>query len=243
MQAINTRTSDAMANYVVAEILALSEKKLQAKQPFTLALAGGSTPALIYKKLSQHKFSMHHWILLYSDERFLPRDDENRNENLFKAAFGEIPKFIQHHPVLSADTATLIQAQQQYKQLISNIAAIDICLLGMGEDGHSASLFPHNIQENINSDEPIISIQNSTKAPMQRHSFNYSLINKCVNVILLASGASKAPALQQALSEQSKKLPIAYILQPATSLTNHRVLLLADDDACLGLNGFSALEQ
>lgn len=238
MLAINAQTNDNMANYVVEKILAVSRKKQQAGEIFTLALAGGTTPQLIYNKLRQHKETMRHWQLIYSDERFLPGDDHGRNEHLFKQAFGEIPAYIQHYPVPCSNHLDLEQARQQYSQLIAEIGDIDLCLLGMGEDGHSASLFPQNIQANQASSDNIISVDNSPKAPSQRHSFNYTQINRCHCVILLASGEAKQAPLMQAIVQHDVFLPISHILHTTTANSSSHIELLADTSACQSIPGF-----
>lgn len=241
LQLFNTLTAEAMASYVVREILNVAAVKAQANLPFTLALAGGSTPKLIYQQLSLHKSNMQHWQLLYSDERFLPEGNKDRNEELFKQAFGYLPSSIQHHPFQAANKTSLLEAATEYSQLINSINSIDICLLGMGEDGHSASLFPHNIQQNNASVADIITVSNASKAPIQRLSFNYSLIKKCSRVFLLACASSKHQALRSALMKNDETLPITHLINSARQAGSNNMQLLADNDACHGLSGFTEL--
>ncbi len=232
LSTINTLTTEAMANYVVTTILATSSRKLALGEPFTLALAGGTTPKRVYQKLKQHSQCMQHWHILYSDERFLNKKEADRNETLFLSSFGSLPEGIQHTPYLSANTNSLHDAQAHYIDCLNRINSIDICLLGVGEDGHSASLFPNNLEKDKNNPSPIITIDNSPKPPAQRLSFNYNLIEQCRHVVCLASGASKNTALQQALIEKDTRLPIHYLFSQAELNSQQHFELLADAPAC-----------
>ena len=145
-------------------------------------------------------------------------------------------------PCLASDQGTEAACLNHYQQLINNTEGIDICLLGMGEDGHTASLFENNLASNLANPEQVISINNADKYPPQRHSFNYSLIKQCRQVFLLACGATKSKALTEAyISPGKSSLPIAQLIEHQQALNN--ITILADREACKDLSGFIRLEN
>ena len=240
----NAHTSELMADLVVEKLLILSEENAKKNKPFVLALAGGRTPKLVYKKLSLHKDKMQHWILLYSDERFLPDQHPNRNESLFRQAFGEIPHTIKHYPYLTPQDGDLDTAVNHYHQLINTLESIDVCLLGLGEDGHTASLFPKNVSDDMRQKlQPILGISNANKAPALRLSFQYHFIAQCKIILILVTGTAKMAVLNNAIEHNDISLPITHILSLRNVAKKEKLtILLADDDACKDIPAFNYYE-
>ena len=133
-----------MSSAVAQRIAESAMQTIVARGVFNLVLAGGETPRRCYEKLRSLAIDWGHVQLYLGDERCLPKGDAQRNDTMIRATLLEyisipqanihfIPSELGAHAAAAAYTATLEQ-----------VAALDMVLLGMGEDGHTASLFPGN---------------------------------------------------------------------------------------------------
>ncbi|TGL60413.1 6-phosphogluconolactonase [Leptospira jelokensis] len=141
---------------------------------------------------------MHFWL---ADERCVPIDDTERTEKKIKEAIGEkvISKVIFHSPGFG----TPIDMTNKYIQELKKNTTFNLAILGIGEDGHTASLFPGNdIGENIDSDD-VFPVYNSPKMPSERISLSLNKINQSEHVIFLVSGESKKEIVRKVLCGDS----------------------------------------
>lgn len=186
-----------------------------------LALAGGNTPRPIYQRLAREdlaktiEWSCVHFF--WGDERCVPEDDSSSNYNMAYTTL------LSHVPVV-ADNVHRIPAQQGAGAAASRYAKtlgdepLDIVLLGMGNDGHVASLFPYT--PNLDTNERVISTI-SPVPPVERVSISLREINAAAEVYLLVSGPDKAKRLAEVLQqlESSKAvLPAARVLPQSKQL-------------------------
>ena len=177
---------------------------------FHLALTGGTlgtdlTSALV-KNWNSHPgafFGLHIW---WSDERFVESGSLERNcapviQSLTNSE-------IQVHAVKSRDeVATIDDAVAAYARELDE-TFMDLTILGLGPDGHVASLFPDAAQ--IDNLEKVIAIKDSPKPPALRASFTLSMINESTLVWIIAAGASKADAVTKII-EGDLSIPASYI--------------------------------
>lgn len=138
--------------------------------------------------------------LWWGDERFLPTDDPERNAGpTLGILAGEFPLTASRtHPMPAADGVldNAASAATYAKEL--GDTAFDICLLGMGPDGHVASIFPHHPSFE-HSTQTVIGVNDAPKPPPQRISLTVEALNRSREVWYLVSGADKAPAVARAL--------------------------------------------
>jgi 6-phosphogluconolactonase len=183
---------------------------------FTFALSGGSTPKAFYELMASEPWrSQMPWknsIILFGDERAVPHDDPRSNYQMAAQALlykvGILPENIWR---LRGEAENLDEAAQEYERRLRELdGVIDLTLLGMGPDGHTASLFPSS---------PILTEMqrlcvSTPEAPLEPHvrrlTLTYSAINASRQVWILVTGGSKAERLQQVLEgeHQPHQLPI-----------------------------------
>lgn len=168
----------------------------------TIALAGGSTPEPLYAQLATQTLPWEHIHIFWGDERYVPATHPDSNEGmarrtwLDKVAFP--PENIHPMPTANADPAASAsqherELQQFFELQPGEFPSFDIILLGIGDDGHTASLFPHT--EALKVSDRLITVGNKDGQP--RVTFTAALINHAHAVLFLISGASKRPALAQ----------------------------------------------
>lgn len=168
------------------------------RRQFHLALTGGEVGGLIARELARRidespaKFSgLHVW---WSDERFVPHDDYDRNARVFVEALNDETSVHIHESTASDSNIDVETSARRYSADMFAIE-MDVTLLSVGTDGHVASLFPglwHN--EEVDA---VVAIHNAPKSPPQRVSFSMSKINSSARVWLLASGIAKVPIVKR----------------------------------------------
>lgn len=213
--------ANRLAERAAEFIITLAEMR----RPFTIALSGGSTPRALYSLLSSEAYSSRiNWNdvqFFWSDERCLPPDDPESNYDLARTTLfdlapipagnihrvkGELPP-----PEAAADYEGQLRAYFGG----NDWPRFDLILLGMGDDGHTASLFPHTAAL---SEEKrwVVENQVQTAKPPWRITFTRPLINAAHNIAFLVAGAGKADRLKQVLQgpRDPETLP-SQSIQPA----------------------------
>jgi len=195
---------------VTAQILAAIEKGLKLKSEFHLVLTGGSLGIQISESLV-HEFNanvdsfrgLHIW---WSDERFVEADSVERNAFPFHKTLMNKNIFV--HQALASDVAANIEeAVADYALALENVD-LDLNILGIGPDGHVASLFP-GIAD-IDDVRSIFAISDSPKPPTARISFTMKQINSAQEVWMVAAGESKATAVTKII-EGDISIPASYV--------------------------------
>ncbi len=181
----------AVAEEAAARILAAATQALSHQDRFRLVLAGGRTPEQAFRILATAKADWQNWEIYYGDERCLPADHPDRNSQMATKAWLEhvsIPA-AQIHPM--AGEKGPVDGAQEYAALLANTPAFDLVLLGLGEDGHTASLFPGH----IHPEERVHVVFNAPKPPPERISLSAATIAKSHAVLFLVTGAGKRQAV------------------------------------------------
>lgn len=172
----------------------------------TLALAGGSTPKPVYEALSRLNLPWERLHIFWGDERYVSRDHPDSNQGMARQAWLDkidIPPENIHPMPTDSQDAVLdaqkyeTQLRQWFKLTGSEFPTFDLILLGMGDDGHTASLFPHTAALDVGDR----SITVGDKDGQPRLTFTVPLINHARSVLFLVSGESKRPALAQVFAE------------------------------------------
>jgi 6-phosphogluconolactonase len=170
--------------------------------------AGGSTPKLLYQALAQQQLDWQKFQVFWGDERYVPVHDPQSNQGMTRAAWLDQVSIPAHniHPIPTDQLDPAI-ASQNYESDLQTFFGInpgifpsfDLVLLGIGDDGHTASLFPHT--EALTVSNRLITVGEKDQQP--RITFTYPLINHARQILFLVDGESKAPALKQIMSASS----------------------------------------
>ncbi|ASY11705.1 6-phosphogluconolactonase [Candidatus Planktophila dulcis] len=199
-----------LSDEVTVQILAAIEKGLKLKSQFHLVLTGGTLGVQISEALV-NEFNadpdgfagLHIW---WSDERFVQGDSVERNAFPFHGTVTNTAVVI--HEVLASDVAKSVEeAVSDYELALENVD-IDLNILGLGPDGHVASLFPG--LADVDDHRRIFAITDSPKPPAVRVSFTMSLINSAHEVWIVAAGESKADAVTKII-EGDLSIPASYV--------------------------------
>jgi len=225
-------------------------KIIATQSSFCVALSGGSTPKSLYRLLARAKYSDRmDWKkiqVFFGDERCVPLDHDDSNYLMAKTALFDhidIPadnihpvRYEKESPDLSASAY-----QQQLDKVLpkgaNGIPAFDLLLLGMGDDGHTASLFPETtiLQET----KRLVSEVRVEKLDTWRISVTYPIINHAKNIMVLVSGAGKADKISEIFNNASQN--ISYPIQAIVPQGD--MLWLLDTAAAASLGDTSISEN
>jgi 6-phosphogluconolactonase len=225
---------DEVAEATAARLMArLTEIQRDFRIP-QVALTGGRIATRTYERLGgEGANSAVDWSRVefwWGDERFVPADHPDRNAkqalDLLAKPLGLDPVRIHQMPASDGDL-DLDQAAEAYAGELDDVA-FDICLLGMGSDGHVASIFPEHPSSYAEGD--VIAVRASPKPPPERISLALPVINRSHEVWFIVSGADKAAAVKMAL------LGAGPVQVPAAGVSGvERTLWLLDRDAAAEL--------
>jgi 6-phosphogluconolactonase len=197
-------------NQIAAEEWLKQSTAAKHRGVFNVALSGGSTPKKLYSKLVQEKkyFEQIPWDIthfFWGDERTVPPDHPDSN---FRMAWEAMLKQLtisekQIHRILAEEPDSNVAAEN-YEQVIrkhfnigTDIPQFDLIFLGMGPDGHTASLFPHT--EALRERSKLIVANQVPKLNTIRITMTFPLVNNASSVIFLVAGEDKAEALKAVL--------------------------------------------
>jgi 6-phosphogluconolactonase len=224
---------DEVAEALAARLMArLTEIQRDFRVP-QLALTGGRIAARAYQKLAaEGPNSAVDWSrieLWWGDERFVPANHADRNAKQALDLLAPLALNTDRvHEIPASDSALdLDQAAEVYARELSDVI-FDVCLLGMGPDGHVASIFPEHPSSYAEGD--VIAVRSSPKPPPERISLTLPVINRSQEVWFVVSGADKAAAAKMAL------LGAGPVQVPAAGVSGtERTLWLMDRDAAAEL--------
>jgi 6-phosphogluconolactonase len=178
--------------------------------------AGGRTPAIVYEILAEHYATSVRWAevtVAMGDERCVPLDDPDSNwGQLAKLLLDRLPvdasKLLVPRTELGArDAANDYQSRlASLDRLPSGLPLLDHVWVGLGEDGHTLSLFPGHRAE-LQSRELVVAVHDSPKPPPERISLTLEALKGAVHFVVLAAGAGKREIVKRALAEDAS-LPV-----------------------------------
>jgi 6-phosphogluconolactonase len=185
----------ALAGNVAAAILRAATRAVKRRGAFHLVLAGGNSPRQVYEALREARADWQHWHVWFGDERCLPPGDPQRNSRMASDAW------LAHVPIPAGQVHAIRAelgpeaAAADYAGQLEAVDEFDLVLLGLGEDGHTASLFPgHDWGEG--PDAPAaLAVRDAPKPPPERVSLGARRLAAAREVIFVVGGAGKEAAL------------------------------------------------
>lgn len=193
-----------VARAAAQSVLQSANEAITERGAFHLVLAGGTTPRLAYRRLVEAETDWRRWHIYFGDERCLPIDDRERNSVMAQGAWLKhvaIPPS-QIHPIAAELGAA--EGARAYSQVIEKVLPFDLVLLGMGEDGHTASLFPGHLDD---VQERVHAVHQAPKPPSDRISLSRYSLCATRKLLLLVTGSAKQAALAKWVS--GELLPVA----------------------------------
>lgn len=220
MNKVSVFSDEMQLSAAAAElILDVSRRSIEKTGRFVMALSGGKTPSFLYNLLAHPPYykelQWKNMFIFWSDERCVPADDAQNNSHMAR-------EMLLDHVSIPAENIFPVQVQMepekaaiQYENMIKaffkeELPAFDLVLLGMGEDGHTASLFP-GTSISTGSTE-LINAVTKPGEKNQRITFTPSLINNAKEILILVSGKNKSDVLKKVLEEKNKNnFPVSLI--------------------------------
>jgi 6-phosphogluconolactonase len=211
-QLLNLRVFDSIESLVVnlSEAISLQIKEvLSKKDHFDLVLTGGNTPRPLFKHLAQNYRDKIPWNKIHffwCDERYVPHSDPQSNYGMAKELLlDNVPINPANIFPMPTSFAAPAEAAAEYEKILksqfdSSAPHFDLALLGLGEDGHIASLFPHAATLDERAHWVVTSL--SPKEPAQRLSLTFPVINGSKMIYFMLTGESKAEPFRNALSKE-----------------------------------------
>jgi 6-phosphogluconolactonase len=227
---------EAVARKAAAIIAAAGRAAATARGRFIMAVSGGRTPWLMLRALADDALPWKQVHVFQVDERVAPADDADRNlAHLRASLLDHAPLSADHIHGMPVEAADLDQAAEQYARTLREVAGsppvFDLVHLGLGQDGHTASLVPG---------DPVLDISDADVAvagPYQgrrRMTLTFPVINRSRLVLWLVTGGEKAQTLVR-LREGDRSIPASRVLRD-------RALVLADRAAAARLGNEEKLE-
>ncbi len=228
---VNIFTNNDTLNSEAAKyIVRLANQAIVTHGRFTFALSGGNTPKTLYGLLASEPYrSQIDWNsveIFWSDERCVPPDDPESNYHMAEQVLlskAPIPAANIHRmPADQPDREAASDAYTQEMQRIfgtNGIPAFDLIQLGMGPEGHTASLFPH--QPSLTVTDRLVMPVSVPKPPPDRLTFTPPLLNAARNVLFLVTGTDKAAAVYAVIEgpHQPDEYPAQIVSPPQGEVT------------------------
>src|SRR5579863_8355806 len=216
-------TSNDLFQAAAEEFSRVAHAAVREHGKFTVALSGGSTPRGMFSLLASEKIPNIPWdkiCFFWGDERHVPPDHADSNYRMAnEAILSKVPVHAENVFRIPAEIGDPQVVANIYEQTIQNVFGLqpgqfprfDLILLGMGPDGHTASLFPGT--EALRETKRIFVANWVAKMNDFRFTLTYPAINHAANIAFLVSGTDKAATLKQVLEDPAAGLP-AQKIQP-----------------------------
>jgi 6-phosphogluconolactonase len=220
-------------HFCVKQFLQIAHNAIEERGRFTVAVSGGSTPnaifALLSKTENKEQIDWNKVFLFWSDERSVPPDHPDSNFHMaMEAGLDQLP--IPKEQIFRMEAETNIEEHAaRYEQLIKTHVPngiFDLVMLGMGEDGHTASLFPHT--HGLQAENRFVIANYVPQKETWRMSLTYECINQARHICIYVLGQNKGEMVAQALLSPYRPdhLPIQKI-----GTAQHKALWILDQAA------------
>lgn len=224
--------AEAVAERAAADIARELERTREQRGIAHLALSGGSTPRRTYELLGSEPALLEGAEIWFADERCVAPDHEQSNYRLVSETVlepaGIAPELVHRmQGELGPEEGARRYAQALREGPESGtpeVPVLDLIVLGIGPDGHIASLFPGSSALDAGDDVLCLGVRDSPKPPPERITLSLAVLRAARRCLLLATGASKADAIDATLAEPSRRVP-------ASLLRRERLTVIVDDAA------------
>jgi 6-phosphogluconolactonase len=225
MQLHSFKNTDDLSTYVADWLTEFIQQTLQTQDRFTLSLSGGNTPKKLHELLTtdayKNKIDWSKLHIFFGDERFVPITDEKNNAKMaFDTLLNHVSVPASQIHIMQTENISPERSAEEYEKILreyfsSTPFSFDLVFLGMGDDGHTLSLFPGKTaiihEEKKWATSLWLEAQN-----MYRITLTHSIVNNSKRVAFLVAGADKANALHEVLKgNYNPDLYPSQIIKPA----------------------------
>jgi 6-phosphogluconolactonase len=187
-------STEDVAVDAVARIAVAARQAIERHRRFRIVLAGGRTPEMCYRRLADIDTDWSCWQIYFGDERCLEPGHPDRNSTLVERALldrAPVPARNVHR--IPAELGPEMAADR-YEQVIADALPFDLVVAGVGEDGHTASLFPGHVWPD---DRLVLPVRDAPKPPDRRVSLSLRALRDTRRILVLATGAGKQAAIER----------------------------------------------
>ncbi len=223
---------DAVAKAAAGVIAAAAREAVAARGLFTLAVSGGKTPWAMLRDLASEEVPWSRVHVFQIDERIAPEGDPDRNlTHLHESLLGNAPIPKENIHAMPVNAVDPVEGAREYEKMLQELCGnppvLDMAHLGLGPDGHTASLVPNDpvlevADHDVALTDPVNLYQNR-----RRMTLTYPMINRSRKILWLATGAAKIPMIV--------RLKAADHSIPGGRIAQKDALLLTDTAAATGL--------
>ena len=226
-----------MANYTIFEdfiekavidyITNLAENCIKERGAFLIGLSGGSLATFLGKLQFSESAQMEKWHIFLVDERAVPLEHADSNYRAIREVWSDCLKCRWHPAVFNSEIVSSEELKAVAMKYDADIRAtfedyktdsFDLLLLGLGPDGHTASLFPSHpdFLNNITNPDLVIPVNNSPKPPSMRISLSPKAIKEAKNsAFIITNSAAKAPIIKAIIKNHDKQYPPIIVAENA----------------------------
>lgn len=219
------KDTDELIIALAEAIRKVAEETIEARGQFNFVLSGGSSPRKLYELLAsktyRNKIDWKKTFFFFGDERFVPEKDSQRNSLMAQKAMFDRLKISNSHILKVDTTGSPSEAAQRYANSIAahfhnRPMEFDFILLGLGDDAHTASLFPNT--EVLKETEATIKSDFVKKLDAYRITMTAPLINQAHNIAFLVFGENKSEAVYRVLEDKA----VSAVLYPARLIKSNK---------------------
>jgi 6-phosphogluconolactonase len=203
---------------LAADVAAEARNALARGRPFTIAIPGGSVARNCFPRLSTLNLDWSMVEFFWADERAVPPTSPDSNYAVARSLWLEpagVPAESIHR--IPGEAAELDRAAQAYADELSRVTGtpprLDYVLLGVGPDGHVASLFPGH--PTPSGEHSVLVVENAPSPPPRRLSLSFPVLTNARRVMIVAVGEEKAVAIREAVEHADSSLPVARVARNA----------------------------
>ncbi|MCH8161117.1 MAG: 6-phosphogluconolactonase [Chloroflexi bacterium] len=207
---------------VADDVATVAAEHVVTRQPRTLALAGGSTPRALYEQLAGSNLAWADMEVFFTDERCVPPDDRDSNFRMAnEALLSKVNANVHRMPGERCDAG---EYETEMRDVFGAAPVFDLVLLGLGADGHTASLFPGDTA--LEEDQRwVVAVR---RPDHERLTLTLAVLSAARTAIFLVTGTTKRDALRRLLAGEDI---------PAARVHAGEVLIIADKAAAQGASG------
>lgn len=188
-------SAEALFQAVATRVAEAARQAIAERGEFSLVLTGGSTARGVYPLLPQLTTDWSAWRLYWGDERCLPTGHADRNDRLARQLWlDRVPIPAAHIHAIPAELGP-VDAARRYADAVTALPPFDLVLLGLGEDGHVASLFPGHDWGMTDDAPAALAVVGAPKPPPERVSLSARRLSGARQVFVVATGVGKAAAV------------------------------------------------